>query len=109
MIRSRTVSVVLGFALKLKNNKIHHHPTSSSTVPKFEEECQPGNEEYIATWYFAFQALSTYRSSKKGEYPGMLKGEEADFEILSSTVRKKLSDNEWEKQRDKLPEKSKKC
>ncbi|KAI9602140.1 hypothetical protein KEM48_000168 [Puccinia striiformis f. sp. tritici PST-130] len=105
---SRTVSVILGVALNLKNNQIHQ--TSPSTVPKFEEECQPGNEEYIATWYLAFQALPAYRSSKKGEYPGMRKGEEeADIEILSPTVLNNLSDHGWEKQGDKLPEKMQKA
>ncbi|KNE97454.1 hypothetical protein PSTG_09287 [Puccinia striiformis f. sp. tritici PST-78] len=92
-----------------------HEPPDTSISPEmlesfFEEECQPGNEEYIATWYLAFQALPAYRSSKKGEYPGMRKGEEeADIEILSPTVLNNLSDHGWEKQGDKLPEKMQKA
>ncbi|EFP76650.2 uncharacterized protein PGTG_02111 [Puccinia graminis f. sp. tritici CRL 75-36-700-3] len=89
---------------------------SSGTQPKdliakIEKEFEPGNEDYTATWYLAFEVMSSFRSLNKGEYPGMRKGqEEEDFNSLSEIALNCLrtppsDDKEEEKVPEKLPEK----
>jgi hypothetical protein len=74
-------------------------------VLKFTNECEPGNTEYTATWYFAFEALSSYRSMNDDEYPGMRKGqEEADFNSLCAIVLEVLTKHGWDEKDKKVPE-----
>jgi hypothetical protein len=83
------------------------------TVAKIEKEFEPGNEDYTATWYLAFELMSAFRSlnTNKGEYPGMRKGqEEEDLNKLSELALNRLrqpqsEDQEGEKVPEKLPEK----
>jgi hypothetical protein len=79
-------------------------------VPKFTKECEPGNEDYTVTWYFAFEALARYRRQNGDEYPGMRKGqEEQDFNTLSDIVLNVLAYRGWDKDEKKVPEKLQKA
>jgi len=75
-------------------------------LPKFTKECEPGNDDYTVTWYFAFEAMAAYRTDHDGEYPGMRKGqEEQDFNTLSEIVLKCLVRRGWDEKEKNLPEK----
>ncbi|EFP76651.2 uncharacterized protein PGTG_02112 [Puccinia graminis f. sp. tritici CRL 75-36-700-3] len=81
--------------------------TPKDWVAKFEKECKPGNEEYVVTWYLAFEAMSVYRSENEGEYPGMRKGQEdEDFATLSKIALDRLTGSKLHHETEKkLPEK----
>jgi len=79
-------------------------------LPKFAKECEPGNDDYTVTWYFAFEAMAAYRTDHDGEYPGMRKGqEEQDFNTLSEIVLKCLVRRGWDEKEKNLPEKMQKA
>ncbi|OAV99675.1 hypothetical protein PTTG_25252 [Puccinia triticina 1-1 BBBD Race 1] len=79
--------------------------------PQFVKECQPGNEEYHATWYVAFEAMAAYRSKREGkycylaghegEYPGMRKDQEdGDLHALWKFSLGWLNSRRWAAPRD---------
>ncbi|WAQ82411.1 hypothetical protein PtA15_2A728 [Puccinia triticina] len=83
-------------------------------IPQFRRECQPGNEEYHATWYVAFEAMASYRSEYKdtsryhyrGEYPGMHKGGEGhDLDQLTRYSLDWLKSRRWVAPRDDAQDK----
>ncbi|WAQ82174.1 hypothetical protein PtA15_2A489 [Puccinia triticina] len=80
-------------------------------IPQFVKECQPGNEEYHATWYVAFEAMAAYRSKREGkycylaghegEYPGMRKDQEdGDLHALWKFSLGWLNSRRWAAPRD---------
>lgn len=88
----------------------HYYSSPKDLIPKFTKECEPGNEDYTVTWYFAFEALAGYRRKKGDEYPGMRKGqEEQDFNTLSEIVLNLLAHHGWDKDEKKVPEKLQKA
>ncbi|KNE97464.1 hypothetical protein PSTG_09298 [Puccinia striiformis f. sp. tritici PST-78] len=88
----------------IQGSKLHETP--KDLIPKFTKECEPGNLEYIVTWYLAFEALALYRSRNKGEYPGMRKGqEEGDFYTLCEIVLEVLLRHGWGKKDEEVPKK----
>ncbi|PLW14790.1 hypothetical protein PCANC_18901 [Puccinia coronata f. sp. avenae] len=92
----------------VRGGQYGHHPRD--LMLKFTNECEPGNTEYTATWYFAFEALSSYRSMNDDEYPGMRKGqEEADFNSLCAIVLEVLTKHGWDEKDKKVPEKLQKA
>ncbi|KAA1119007.1 hypothetical protein PGT21_012564 [Puccinia graminis f. sp. tritici] len=76
-------------------------------VAKFKKECEPANEEYVVTWYLAFEAMAFYRVKNKGAYPGMCKGQEdEDFDQLSKFALDRLTASKlYHEMEKKLPEK----
>ncbi|KAA1095119.1 hypothetical protein PGT21_035733 [Puccinia graminis f. sp. tritici] len=76
-------------------------------VAKFEKECEPANEEYVVTWYLAFEAMASYRVKNKGAYPGMFQGQEdEDFDQLSKFALDRLTASKlYHEMEKKLPEK----
>ncbi|KNE97462.1 hypothetical protein PSTG_09296 [Puccinia striiformis f. sp. tritici PST-78] len=92
----------------IRGSECHQDPTD--LMSRFEKECEPGNQDYIATWYLAFEALSYYRARNGGEYPGMRKGkEDDDFNKLSKSVAIMISRPPGSEDKDKeIPEKMQK-
>ncbi|PLW06507.1 hypothetical protein PCANC_25256 [Puccinia coronata f. sp. avenae] len=92
----------------IRGGNYYSHP--KDLIPKFTKECEPGNEDYTVTWYFAFEALARYRRQNGDEYPGMRKGqEEQDFNTLSDIVLNVLAYRGWDKDEKKVPEKLQKA